>query len=66
MSPIAATVSPEASVSEALDLMRKHDIRRLPVVEAGKPVGIVTLGDVSRSRGAGSTLADISAAPANN
>ena len=66
MSPIAATVSPEDTVSTALDLMRRHDIRRLPVVEAGQPVGIVTLGDVSRSHGAGSALADISAAPANN
>ncbi len=66
MSPISATVSPEDTVSKALDLMRRHDIRRLPVVEAGKPVGIVTLGDVSRTHGAGSALADISAAPANN
>jgi CBS domain-containing protein len=66
MSPIVATVPPEESVSEALDLMRRHDIRRVPVVEGGKPLGIVTLGDVSRSFGAGRALADISAAPANN
>ena len=66
MSPITVTVAPEATVSKALDLMRGHDVRRLPVVEGGKPVGIVTLGDLSRSGDAGRALADISAAPANN
>lgn len=66
MSPITATVSGEDTVSNALDLMRRHDIRRLPVVDEGTLVGIVSLGDLSRSRGAGSALADISAAPANN
>jgi CBS domain-containing protein len=65
MSPITATVEPTATVSEALDLMRRHDVRRLPVVEGGAPIGIVTLGDLSRSGGAGAALADISTAPAN-
>jgi CBS domain-containing protein len=65
MSPVTATVEPSATVSEALDLMRRHDVRRIPVVEASTAVGIVTLGDVSRSSGAGAALADISAAPAN-
>jgi CBS domain-containing protein len=66
MSPIAATVSPTATVSDALDLMRQHEVRRLPVVEGGRPHGVVSLGDVSRSGGAGDVLADISIAPANN
>ena len=66
MSPIAATVSPTATVSAALDLMRRHEVRRLPVVEGGRPHGVVSLGDVSRSGEAGEVLADISTAPANN
>jgi len=66
MSPIAAAVSPTATVSAALDLMRQHEVRRLPVVEEGRPHGVVSLGDVSRSGGAGEVLADISTAPANN
>ncbi|HET9249260.1 MAG TPA: CBS domain-containing protein [Actinomycetota bacterium] len=66
MSPIAATVSPTSTVSAALDVMRQHEVRRLPVVEKGRPHGVVSLGDVSRSGGAGDVLADISAAPANN
>jgi CBS domain-containing protein len=65
MSPVTATVEPSATVSEALDLMRRHDVRRLPVVSGGAPVGIVSLGDLSRSGGAGAALADISTAPAN-
>mgnify|MGYP000194268338 CR=1 FL=1 len=36
------TVSPDATIAEALDLMRKNNIRRLPVVKNGKLVGIVT------------------------
>jgi CBS domain-containing protein len=65
MSPIAATLPPTATVSAALDLMRQHDVRRLPIVEGGRTLGVVSLGDVSRSDGAGAVLADISAAPAN-
>jgi CBS domain-containing protein len=65
MTPIAATVEPSATVTEALELMRRFDVRRLPVVEGVKAVGIVTLGDLSRSGGAGAALADISTAPAN-
>jgi CBS domain-containing protein len=66
MSPIAASVPLTATVSAALDLMREHEVRRLPVVEGGRPHGVVSLGDVSRSGGAGDVLADISTAPANN
>jgi CBS domain-containing protein len=61
-----ATLPPAATVQEALDLMRRHDVRRLPVVEDGRPVGIVSLGDLSPSSGAGAALEDISTAPANN
>lgn len=37
MSPIAAALGPTAKVSAALELMRRHDVRRLPVVEEGSP-----------------------------
>ena len=42
-----ASVSPSDTVMDALDLMRAHAVRRLPVVRDGKPVGIVSLGDVA-------------------
>ena len=35
------TLAPEASVEDAVRLMREKAIRRLPVVEHGQPVGIV-------------------------
>jgi CBS domain-containing protein len=61
-----ATLSPDDSVEDAAKVMRERNIRRLPVVEDGKPVGVVSLGDVSQERDAGDTLADISAAAPNN
>jgi CBS domain-containing protein len=56
------TIDPGASVDDAVKLMREHDIRRLPVVKNGRPVGIVSLGDLAVEREPDSTLADISAA----
>ena len=55
-------IEPEASVDDALRMMREHDIRRLPVVKNGRHVGIVSLGDLAVEREPESTLADISAA----
>ena len=59
------TVSPDASLEEAVELMRSRAVRRLPVVEDGRPVGIVSLGDLAVERAPESPLADISAADPN-
>ncbi|HEX6582754.1 MAG TPA: CBS domain-containing protein [Thermoleophilaceae bacterium] len=59
-------LEPDASVDDALRTMREHDIRRLPVVKNGRPVGIVSLGDLAVEREPDSTLADISAAAPDN
>ena len=56
------TVSPDTNVGDAVRLMSKKAIRRLPVVEGGKPVGIVSLGDLAMEQDPDSALADISAA----
>jgi acetoin utilization protein AcuB len=40
------TIAPETSLKEAHDIMRKKNIRRLPVATHGKVLGIVTLGDI--------------------
>jgi CBS domain-containing protein len=42
------TINPDASCNEAAKLMIKHDIRRLPVVENGCLVGIITTKDILR------------------
>ena len=58
-------VSPTDSVEKAVRLMGTYALRRVPVVEAGQPVGIVSLGDLAVERDPGSALGDISAAPPN-
>ena len=58
-------LSPADSVDRAVDLMRQKAIRRIPVVEGGKPVGVVSIGDLALERDDRSALADISAARPN-
>jgi CBS domain-containing protein len=60
------TVTPTDSVEEAVRLMRTHAIRRLPVVEDGRAVGIVSLGDLAIERDPDSALGEISSAPPNS
>ncbi|MFI6360245.1 CBS domain-containing protein [Streptomyces sp. NPDC050743] len=58
-------VTPDEDLDHAVELMREHSIRRLPVVEEGHPVGIISLGDMAIERDAESALGDISAAKPN-
>ncbi|HVL96682.1 MAG TPA: CBS domain-containing protein [Solirubrobacteraceae bacterium] len=62
----AQTLTPDSSVEDAIRLMREHAIRRIPVVQDGRPVGIVAIGDLAIERDEDSALADISAARGNN
>ena len=59
------TLSPDDDVQRAVDIMRQKAIRRIPVVESGKPVGVVSIGDLAVERDQDSALADISAARPN-
>jgi CBS domain-containing protein len=56
--------SPDMDVQEAAELMSNNQIRRLPVVEKGTLVGMVSLGDISTEptmkETAGEALNDIS------
>jgi CBS domain-containing protein len=57
-------VTPEMSTREAEDLMSEHQVRRLPVVDGDRIVGIVSLGDIAvkeaRDSRSGDTLEHIS------
>lgn len=59
------TVPSDASVEDAVEAVRDRAIRRLPVVDNGRPVGIVSLGDLAMDRDPQSALAQVSAAPPN-
>lgn len=56
------TLGPDSSIEAAIRLMEKHAIRRLPVVENGAPIGILSLGDLARARDPQSVLGKISSA----
>jgi CBS domain-containing protein len=57
------TVSPGDAIETAVARMRESAIRRLPVVEDGRLVGILALGDLAVEREPESGLGDINAAP---
>ena len=42
MTPNPVTVTPDVSVSEAFSIMKERQFRRIPVVQGGKLIGIVT------------------------
>ncbi|MBM6618583.1 CBS domain-containing protein [Bacillus suaedaesalsae] len=64
MSSNLITVKPDTTLQEASHLMAEKQIRRLPVVENGNLVGIVSLGDLAVNQmsdeSAGAALSDIS------
>ncbi|MGX1115545.1 CBS domain-containing protein [Streptomyces ambofaciens] len=60
------TVRSEVELDHAVRLMREHAVRRLPVVDDGRPVGIVSLGDLAMERDPESALGDISVARPNH
>jgi CBS domain-containing protein len=71
-SPVGQVVSPDLVAVDADDetidaarVMQDHAVRRLPVLDDGRIVGIVSIGDLAVSLGEDSALAQISAADPN-
>jgi len=60
------SLEPSSTIGDAVKAMREANVRRLPVVEGGSPVGIISLGDLAMARDEESALADISSASPNN
>jgi CBS domain-containing protein len=50
MTSPAVTVDPETAVLAALSLMTRRRIRHLPVVRDGEMIGLVSIGDLVKSR----------------
>lgn len=59
------TVPSDDSADDVVRLMRERAIRRVPVVDGDRVVGIVSIGDLAVDREPESALADISAADPN-
>jgi CBS domain-containing protein len=59
-------LTPDQTVQDAARFMREHDVRRVPVVQDGRPVGIISIGDLAIELDPESALADISSEPSNN
>ena len=53
----AVTVSPSQNVSEAINLMATEQVRRLPVVDNGRIVGMLSFADIAREK-AGMEIAE--------
>lgn len=60
-----AAISMDDDVDQAIRLIRERAVRRVPVIDDGVPVGIISIGDVALTRDERSALADVSAAPPN-
>jgi CBS domain-containing protein len=60
-----AVLGPDDDVERAARLVRERAIRRIPVVQDGTPVGVVSIGDLALEKDQHSALSGISAAPPN-
>ena len=59
MSSDPVTIDPQTTLPEANRLMKECGIRRLPVVDNGRLVGIVTLGDIREASPSNATSLSI-------
>ncbi|MEV0268174.1 MAG: CBS domain-containing protein [Hamadaea sp.] len=66
------TVAPDDDLEQVVAIMCEHAVRRMPVVEAGRVVGVISLGDLAQEDGelaltdAKSVLTEISLARPNH
>jgi len=59
------TLGKDSSIADAVKLMSSKAVRRVPVLDGNKPVGIVSLGDLAIVQDRDSALGKISAAHPN-
>lgn len=70
MTPDPDSVPKDIPIEQALHVMNTRQIRRLPVVEFGRLIGMVSLGDIAKSQTPGAetlkTLESVSASGGEN
>lgn len=58
-----ATATPESSIDDVAQTMSQRQVKRVPIIDQNKAVGMISLADLSQARGkkkeAGNTLRDI-------
>lgn len=59
MSTNVVSTKPETPINEAHQIMRENNIRRLPVVDKGRLVGLITIGDVREASPSDATTLSI-------
>jgi CBS domain-containing protein len=59
-------LTPDDTVDNAIKLMAKKHIRRIPIMEGTRPVGVLALGDLALERDPDSVLSSISSGAPNN
>ena len=59
MSNNVITVDANSSMQDAMDLLKKNDIRMLPVMRKGKLVGIITDRDLKKASASDATTLDV-------
>jgi CBS domain-containing protein len=64
-SPDLVTAAPNDDADTAVRHMRERGVRRIPVVDGDRPVGVLSIGDMAIERDERSALADISAETPN-
>ena len=50
MTKVLFTISPTASIADAMRIMTDHRVRHLPVIEDHALVGVVSIGDIVKAR----------------
>jgi CBS domain-containing protein len=60
------SLTPDSTVEDAIKIVRESNVRRIPVLQDGRPAGIVSIGDLAIERDSDSALADISSESPNN
>lgn len=59
MSQKVTTVAPEDSMKSAMELIKKHQIHQLPVLERGTLAGMLSDGDLKRASASDATSLDV-------
>jgi CBS domain-containing protein len=49
MSADVISISPGGEISQCMEIMTKEKVRHVPVVEEGKVIGMITIGDVVKA-----------------